>query len=179
MDMSDSEILNLSYQKPSVFGQLFDRYHKGFLRKAISSLAQKERAEDAVQETFVRIYKYGQKFLQSGGDFRAWSYKILHHAIVDEARKYSLELPLGEETENTLGHSEMQEESESANYVDSVFAKMDSAAREVLRFRFVLGKSFKEIARLFGITSSAARVRAFRAKKEFLEIHKKLNTYGK
>lgn len=176
MDQSDNEILMLSYKNPARFADLFDRHHGRFLAIAKKALGSRDLAEDAVQETFVRIYKYGKKFLGSGGDFRPWSNGILRNAIIDQARKkQAKEVPLTPEMENVLSTENNLAEMESRDSFNTVMRKLNAAAAEILNLRFVLGKSFKEIGRILGVGSSAARVRVFRAKKEFIEIHKELN----
>ena len=176
-DISDKEILELSYSHPSKFGILFDRYHKLFLATSTKNFLSKGEAEDAVQNTFIRIYKYGHTFLDREGEFKYWAFAILKNCTIDELKKRPRSTPMTEEMENVFGSSEMQEESESNNYMDSILAKMNSAGAEILKLRFVLGKSFKQISKILGINSSAARVRAYRAKKDFIAIHNKLNSY--
>ena len=176
-EMSDLEVLKKSYKQPALFGEIFDRYNKTFLKIARKSLRSEAEAEDAVQEAFVRIYKYGAKFVESHGDFKRWSYTILRNSIIDQVHKKGSEtVELSEEMESVLGSNEDYLEFESDNYIRSIFVRMSAAGSEILKMRFLLGKSFKEIARILEITSTAARVRVYRAKKEFMDIR---NEYGK
>ena len=178
--MSDSKILRLSYKRPSVFKQLFDRHNKRFLAIAKKSLSSREEAEDAVQETFIRVYRHGNKFLKSKGRFKEWSNAILKNCIIDQLRKRKLQtLPITEELEAVLEAPDEIASKESDNYFSSILSKMSSLAKEVLRLRFILGKSFKEIGKIMHTTSGAARVRVFRARKIFIEIHKGLDGYKK
>ncbi|MEK7642572.1 MAG: sigma factor-like helix-turn-helix DNA-binding protein, partial [Patescibacteria group bacterium] len=66
-------------------------------------------------------------------------------------------------------------EYESNNFLNSVFDKLDFISRDILKMRFVFGKSFKYIGRTLGISSGAARVRAHRAKKMFVETYKQMS----
>ena len=61
-NLPDEEILAISLVSPSAFEILVDRYQSAFLRKAGSIVKRKEEAEDATQETFVKIYLNGKKF---------------------------------------------------------------------------------------------------------------------
>ena len=172
--MSDNEILSLSYNKPGAFGQIFDRYQKRFLRAAKSSLGP-DAAEDAVQNAFIRIYKYGRKFLETGGNFRSWSNKILENCIKDQFVKQASTVGISEELESILEAPSDYPEYESVNFLQSVFQRIDGLSAEILQMRYVLGKSFKQISRILGISSGAARVRAYRAKKYFVETYKQVN----
>ena len=79
-----------------------------------------------------------------------------------------------EKMENAIPDPNQQygEVFENRNYMRFVMDKMDSAAAEILNLRYVLGKSFKEIAKLLNIKNSTARVRAYRSKKMFVQAYK-------
>jgi RNA polymerase sigma-70 factor, ECF subfamily len=173
--MSDAEILKTAYSSPGAFKELFDRHNKRFLNIARRSLSSKEEAEDAVQETFIRIYKHGEKFLESRGNFRNWSNTILKNCIIDQIRKRKASTSLSDELESVLASPDEGADQESQNYFSSVLGKMGSVASEILRLRYVLGKSFKEIGKIMSISSGSARVRAHRAKKAFVRLHNQLN----
>ncbi len=174
--MSDEEILKQSYKSPSMFGELFDKHSKRFLNIAMQSIGKgtvsKDRAEDIVQEVFVRIYKYGQKFLEKSADpkFLPWSNMILRNCIIDHYKKESGLSPLTEEMESTLEAPDEWQEFESENFFNSLLNKVDSVSAEVLRLRFSLGKSYKEIGKLLGVSAVAARVKIYRAKKEIIKF---------
>jgi RNA polymerase sigma-70 factor (ECF subfamily) len=174
--MDDKEILALSYKNPAKFAELFDRHYSRLFAIARRALNSKEEAEDAVQEAFLKIYKYGRKFSTQEGDFTYWSNAILRNLIIDQIRKNQRKaLPLTEEMESLLV-AEEGESAESANYFSSVINKIDKTAAEVLNLRFVLGQSFKEIGRMLGISSGAARVRVLRAKKQYIRIKNEIDT---
>jgi len=178
---ADKEILEASYKKPSLFGELFERYNKQFLKLAVQSLSSEEEAEDAVQEAFVRIYKHGKNFLTTKGNFKAWSYTILKNCVNDSLRRRyeKSAIIISDELESTLATEDTFGQYESENYINSILSKMDRVTARILKLRFVLGKSFKEIGRLVGTTSGAARVKAYRAKKEFIAIYDSFNINGK
>ena len=178
--MSDNEILALSYKEPARFADLFDRHNGRLLAIASKMTGSREESEDIVQETFVRIYKHGRKFLdnkkyEAGGNFSHWSNVILKNCILDNFRKRKTkEVALTDEIEATAKGEDEYALLESKNYLESVFSKLPQAAAEVLKLHYLFGKSFKEIGKRLGISSAAARVRAHRAKKYFLEIHHKI-----
>lgn len=176
-ELEDIEVLRLSYEQPGVFGELFDRHQSRFLAIAKMNLQELTASEDAVQNTFVRIYKYGKKFLQNQtqkGDFKSWSNQILANCIKDEARKRKFSVELSAELESVVAAESEFPEYESDNFLASVFSQMDAMSAKILEMRFVLGKSFKQIGKSLSISSGAARVRAYRAKKYFVETYKQL-----
>ena len=80
--------LILSYLEGEVeaFREMVDRYKAKAMALALNMLGNREDAEDACQETFIRIYFNLDKFdLQ--GSFRHWFYKILSNRCLDLLRK--------------------------------------------------------------------------------------------
>lgn len=178
--MSDEEILESSYKRPSRFGELFDRHYKRFITTAQKTLRSKDDAEDAVQEAFIRIYKYGKKFPQNGGNFRPWSNAILKNCLTDQINKYKKStVTFTEEMEAVTPSPDNEEatQNSSRNYIKFVLEKIGGATAEIINLRYVLGKSFKEIAKILHIKSSTARVRVHRSKKIFMQVYKQFNNY--
>lgn len=179
--MSDEEILKFSYKRPSHFGKLFDRHHKRFMRIARKALRSKDDAEDAVQEAFIKIYKYGKKFSLNGGKFKSWTNTILKNCIADQINKYkNNDISLTNEIENvTPDLSRFNDNAngvfDNKNYVQFILKKVGGAAAEIINLRFILGKSFKEIAKILNIKNGTARVRVHRSKKIFIETYKQFN----
>lgn len=173
--MSDEEILKTSYSRPGKFGELFDRHNKRFLSIAKKTLRSQEDAEDVVQETFVRIYKYGKKFSENNGKFRPWANTILKNCLTDQINKYkNATTSLTNEMQEIIPDPN-QEIFEDKSYVQFVLNKIGGITAEIINLRYVLGKSFKEIAKTLHINSGAARVRVHRSKKIFIQAYKQFN----
>jgi RNA polymerase sigma-70 factor (ECF subfamily) len=178
VDMSDEEILEASYKNPARFGEIFDRHSRRFLKIAKRSLRSPDDAEDAVQSAFVKIYKYGRTFSFERGKFSSWANSILKNCITDQIKKYEREsVSLSPEMENMVASEEV-DPNRDRNYVEFVLKKLGKSSAEVLRLRYMLGHSFKQIGKMLNIKSGAARVRAYRAKKEFEAIYNQYNLYG-
>src|SRR5262245_55796805 len=86
--LTDAQVLRDSQNEPWMFSVLVDRYQEAFLRRATYILRSEESAEDAVQETFLKIYKYGPRFSErEGASFNSWGYRILTNVCYDLAEK--------------------------------------------------------------------------------------------
>jgi RNA polymerase sigma-70 factor (ECF subfamily) len=181
--MSDEEILKLSYKRPAQFSELFDRHYKRFMRVAKRTLRSEDDAEDAVQETFIRIYKYGKNFPKNGGKFVPWANAILKNCMADRINKYkNVPSSLTDEMEAIIPSTDLNPEEisvneNSKNYVQFVLKKIGGATAEILNLRYVLGKSFKEIAKIMNIKNSTARVMIHRSKKVFIQTYEEFNNY--
>lgn len=69
--------------------------HLPALYRLACQIAGIDRAEDLVQEAFLRAFTHFDQF-QAGTNCRAWLCRILHNAWVSEWRKTRLELPVGD-----------------------------------------------------------------------------------
>lgn len=171
---SDEEILALSKNQPYLFGILLDRYQTAFLRKAQSVLGSKEDAEDVMQETFIKIYRYADKFqVQEGASFKSWGYKILLNTAFTRYQKMkkhrgAIFNPDPEWYEVMADTKTQQfEKDENKDYLSSVFSRMPEHLGRVLKLHFIEGLPQEEIAQIEGVSVGAIKTRVHRAKKEF------------
>ena len=177
-DLSDEEVLSFSVSKPDVFGIIIKRYEEAFLRKAKSILKGKEDAEDAVQETFIKIYLNALKFqIQEGASFKSWGYKILvntsftYYQKLKKKRIHSVELTdeMYKVIEDPHSKGALAKK-EMADYVASVLTKLPKTLSRVLSLHFIERRPQKEIAKMDNISVGAVKTRIYRAKKEFKKI---------
>ena len=170
--ISDGEILRQSLSRPWMFSMLVQKYQKPFLRKSIKVLHSKEAAEDAVQDTFLKIYKNAQKFSEKrNASFNSWAYKILLNTCYDEvARKKKANLETFEFADLDSIVPMQTEDTATVSYVQSVLQKMPKNLSHFLKLYFFEEKSQKEIAEEQGMTEVAVRSRIHRAKKYFKNI---------
>ncbi len=177
--LCDEEVLERSFSQPWYFEILVERYQEAFLRKSLSVVHSKEEAEDIVQETFLRVYKYGKSFKEKeGASFKSWAYTILRNTCYGHYTKrkaeqslvtyvdfseYDFAEALPEETGGT----------ETERHVGAILRLMPESFANVLRLYFLEEKSQKEIAKIENISNEAVRVRIHRAKKFWREISTK------
>lgn len=180
-NLSDEELFSLSLSTPSLFGRIFDRYHKVFIRKAKHITKNEDMAEDVVQDTFVKIYRFGDKFTPNGiGSFKAWAYKILmntaftHYEKIKSKETVLLSTELSEILPDDMVEKE-QIGRETRNYVISIFSRMPKHFSNILNEFFIKGKSQEEIARENNISLSAVKVRIYRAKESFRQSATTIN----
>jgi RNA polymerase sigma-70 factor (ECF subfamily) len=68
------------------FQELYDRHAGGALRVARAVCRDTGRAEDAVQEGFLSIWKGRADYRSASGTFRAWSMRIVQNRAIDSVR---------------------------------------------------------------------------------------------
>jgi RNA polymerase sigma-70 factor (ECF subfamily) len=158
-----------------MFGILVDRYEVAFLRKGLYMLHSQDLAEDAVQETFLKIYKYAHKFsYRKGASFRSWAYKILTNTCLslssrrasDTARVRNLDFADLDTASSTSDYTAK----EQVSFVRSVLSRLPRKLSRLLHLYFFEEKSYEEIAVLEQVSLSSVRSGLHRAKKQFKDI---------
>ncbi len=179
--MSDEEIIVSAIETPSQFKVLLDRYEAAFLRYARRYLGR-DGADDAVAETFIKIYLHAARFAPAGeGSFRAWAYRILKHTVISTARaeRRRMAIPLGAVANVLSDTRALSEEREGwRDLVARILYRLPRQLAIVLRRRFYQGETCAEIAMAEGISVAAAKMRLHRAKKEFKKISYELCPSG-
>lgn len=69
------------------FVRLFDRYAPTAIALAQTILRQRHLAEDAVQETFLAVWRDPHRYRAERGTVRAWLMSAVHHRAVDLVRR--------------------------------------------------------------------------------------------
>ena len=87
---SDQELMQaLLHRAVSALEQLYDRHHRMALAIAYRVLGDSSLAEDAVQESFLAVWRRPDQFRADRGSFRAWLMGIVRHRAIDIARRRS------------------------------------------------------------------------------------------
>ncbi|MDO8423988.1 MAG: RNA polymerase sigma factor [bacterium] len=177
--LPDAQVLQGSQSQPWMFGILVDRYQAAFLRKAVYILRSPDLAEDAVQETFIKIYKYASKFSERGNaSFSSWAYKILTNTCYDHASRKVRDSERVKVIDSSdldiAGSVDGREALGQASFVHSILARLPGNLSRLLSLYFFEDKTYEEIAVLEDISLSAVRSGLHRAKKKFKDIAVKI-----
>jgi len=183
---TDERLLKESIEKPALFSELVERYEKQFFRKAVSILRNSEDAEDAVQETFVKIYRFADSF-EEGKDrsFSSWAYSILINTSITfynkQKKKRERSTALSDELEAVTedkGALRMFEEYIEKDYIKFLLKKLPLMLRRTMSLYAFRGLSMGELAREEHVTEGVVRTRLFRAR-ELLKKYLKEGDYDK
>lgn len=178
---TDEELLRVSLKNPNAFEHLMIRHQREFLSRAQAVVKSRDDAEDIVQETFVRVYRFAPKFSESSGTFRAWSITILMNVARTKYQKAVKErgtfVHLEDEhyaslpDTNRTDHEIYLDREE----VKRVLDKVDAETAEILTLAYLEGLPYEEIAELKAISVGAVKARVHRAK---LAVRNALGTQG-
>jgi RNA polymerase sigma-70 factor (ECF subfamily) len=133
---------------------------------AYSVLRNREDAEDAAQETFLRLSR--QRNLAEIRDVRLWLARVAWRVAVERTRKHH-EVP-AEETlmeavaDTAPGAEQVVLERQMKELLDRMIAGLPRELREVVLLTTVQEMSSADVAEVLGIPEGSVRQRMFRAR---------------
>jgi RNA polymerase sigma-70 factor (ECF subfamily) len=147
-------------------------HSRAVYRIAYSVLRNQHDAEDATQETFVRLLRYGKrKQLASVRDLRAWLASVVWHVALDRRRRVS-EISLDEVAEAVSGlraagaSADVIAESEQMKWLPArLIDGLPRHLRDTLTLSLVDELSSPEMAAVLGIPEGPVRERLWRARR--------------
>jgi len=184
-ELDDSELVGQYLEgQRFAFHELVSRYQERLLNFIYRTIGDRDRAEDLVQETFVRVYRHLHRFDQSK-KFSTWIYTIASNLAKNELRNRSRNpLVLFQAIKKNWEADHRPLEWEDTTYSpDDLFRKrhlrekVEAAVEELPehhRVVFVLremeGKTYEEISEITGVTLGTVKSRLNRARNRFAQI---------
>jgi RNA polymerase sigma-70 factor, ECF subfamily len=182
-----SEAVMLARTNEDVLESAVREHARLAYRIAYSVLRNHHDAEDATQETFIRVLRYRKK-LEGVRDAKMWLARIAWRVAVERSKKPP-EVSLTEkDTEDAAVQlrSQLASAEESAvgsqmsSLLSSLIAALPEQLRDALRLSTVNELSPAEIAEVLEISEASVRSRLFRARQILKEKLSALeNGYGK
>lgn len=170
--------------QPRAFEALVDRYQSRLLNFIYRTVGDRERAEDLVQEAFIRVHRHLARFDRSK-KFSTWIYTIASNLAKNELRNRSRnpivlfqtmtsgwddeERPL--EFEDTQSRpDDLFRKRHVRALVEQTVAQLPKHHREVFVLRELEGRSYEEIAEITRCNLGTVKSRLNRARSSFAEI---------
>ncbi|MDQ3556168.1 MAG: sigma-70 family RNA polymerase sigma factor [Gemmatimonadota bacterium] len=166
------------------FTELVERYQSRLLNFVYRTTGDRERAEDLVQETFIRVYRHLHRFDQSK-KFSTWVYTIASNLAKNELRNRSRnplvlfqtlksnwsadERPL-EWEDNTYRPDDLFRKRHLREMVESAVSELPDHHRTVFVLREMEGKTYEEIAEITSCNLGTVKSRLNRARNNFAQI---------
>ncbi|MCX7909118.1 MAG: RNA polymerase sigma factor [Ignavibacteria bacterium] len=142
------------------FHILYSHYSQKVYRFCLRMLGSKEKAEDAFQETFIKVFENAKSFRSD--NFGPWLFTIARHVCLNMIR---LEKPYQEVNDNSLKLSYVNNSDFGLkDFVQRAIMQLPISLREALLLREYEEYSYEEIARILDIGISLAKIRVHRAR---------------
>lgn len=150
------------------FAQLITRYQARIFHTTFRMLKNREDAEEAAQDTFVRAYRGLAKFREDA-TFSTWLYRICYNVCLNYLEKkrtarprpaaVALEhLPAAEAPDHDFAQRER------AALVEQVMTNMPDHFRNVLILYHTQQLPYQEIAEILGLPLNTVKTHLFRAR---------------
>lgn len=166
------------------FQELVERYQTRLLNFIYRTIGDRDRAEDLVQEVFIRVYRHLHRFDRSK-KFSTWVYTIASNLAKNELRNRSRS-PLvlfqtiqGSNDEEdrpvqfedtTSRPDDMYRKRHLRDLVEQTVAQLPEHHRQVFVLRELEGKSYEEIAEITDCNLGTVKSRLNRARTAFAAI---------
>ena len=166
------------------FQELVERYQSRLLNFIYRTIGDREKAEDLVQEVFIRVYRHIHRFDRSK-KFSTWVYTIASNLAKNELRNRSRsplvffqtirknwqddDRPLQFE-DTTARPDDMYRKRHLRELVEETVAKLPEHHRQVFVLRELEGKSYEEIAEITDCNLGTVKSRLNRARNAFASI---------
>jgi RNA polymerase sigma-70 factor (ECF subfamily) len=170
----------------AAFEQLVKRYDRKLLRIAQHVTHNREDAQDAVQEAFLKAFQKLDQFREDS-TFSTWLIRItLNQSLmkVRKQRRLTREISLGQESETDVLPMEVTDWSPNpeqrylASELRDILVDALNGLRPILRTVFVLrdieGLSTVQTAQALNVSHTAVKARLWRAR---LQLRERLNQY--
>lgn len=143
------------------FKALYDEYVHKALGTSVNIVKNREMAKEAVQETFIRVFKYIGQFDESKA-FDPWFFQILinecNRILAKEAKVTRLHRSIGEDEEFAAAEKVYYRELKEA------IANLPEMYRVPIILKYLQGFSEKEIAEVLNINQNTIKTRLKKGK---------------
>jgi RNA polymerase sigma-70 factor (ECF subfamily) len=168
------------------FQEIADRYQTRLLNFVYRTIGDREKAEDLVQEVFIRVYRHLHRF-DASKKFSTWIYTIASNLAKNELRNRSRNPLVLFQTirKNWQDEERPLQFEDSSSRPDDLFRKRHLRAlveeataqlpehhRQVFVLRELEGKSYEEIAEITSTNLGTVKSRLNRARSSFADIIK-------
>jgi len=155
------------------FASLVDAYQGPVFNLCYRMLDNREEAEDAAQETFLKAYRALNRY-DSSRKFINWILAIASNHCIDRIRRRRLQLFSFDEVVPMEDQHVLQPEvavyqNEFQQAVQELIAELDHKDRAAVVLRYWYDMSYDEIADSLDLTVSAVKSRLHRARKQLAD----------
>jgi RNA polymerase sigma-70 factor (ECF subfamily) len=126
---------------------------------AVRSLADPGLAEEAVQETFLRAWRAGERFDPQIGSLRTWLFAILRNVVIDLGRARASRPTVAEGgIEPTV---EPFDEALLSWQIEEAMRRIGEQHRQVLVETYYRGRPYAEVAEQLGVPEGTVKSRVY------------------
>jgi RNA polymerase sigma-70 factor (ECF subfamily) len=147
---------------------VYAAYGSELFRFAMRALRDRELAEEAVQETFVKAWRAADRFDEALGSLRTWLFAIARNVVIDESRGRAARPALPDIVTSAVEPSFVDETFDQmlvAWQVEDALRRLSGVHRAVLIEVHYNSRPYSEVAAQLGVPVGTVKSRLFYALK--------------
>ncbi|MBE7559641.1 sigma-70 family RNA polymerase sigma factor [bacterium] len=184
-NLTDEELMTLCREGDGrALEVLFGRFQQPIYNFCLRFLRDPGRAEDVLQETFLRLYSNRGNW-EPEARFASWAFRIARNLCVDEVRRYwnrqvfpesqlALEGEVADFLDNQVGPAvdprDSLDQEKIGRIIEEAVGRLSEEQREVVILSKYHGLSYPEIAEILSVSPESVKQRAYRAHLRLREI---------
>ncbi|MEO8538558.1 MAG: RNA polymerase sigma factor [bacterium] len=151
--------------RDDALGVLYDRYHRQCFSFGLRILGGEQDAEEAVQETFVRVWRSAAQYDSSRAGVASWVLSITRNLCIDEIRRRRRrvpELPTLEGALEVASSDRTDLEAERGiigGQVRDALGSLTSEQRSAIELVYFHGLTSQEVGRILAVPAPTVRSR--------------------
>ena len=164
----------------AAFEDIVRAHEKTVYHLALRQLGNREDAEDAAQEVFLKAYT-GLSSFRGDSKLSVWLYRITNNVCIDFLRRRRETVSLSQENEEgeplelelpdeRFDPAALTERKDLRERIGKALDALPPEAREILLLRELGGQSYDEIAATLGLDLGTVKSRIFRARKKLCAL---------
>jgi RNA polymerase sigma-70 factor (ECF subfamily) len=151
---------------------LIERSQTGLYRFCLYLTGDPRLSEDLCQDTYVKVLQK-LKSLRKASDFRGWLYRTAKNLYIDQWRRAKRHEPIPLDSAEERHGTRVERMPELVLEIRAALSSLDLENQVLLLLIDQQGHSYKEAARVLGISVAAVTSRIYRARRAFLEAYEK------
>lgn len=157
---------------------LICRYQDFAFNLSLKILGNRQNAEEAVQDSFVKAIK-ALKAFKGTSTFKTWFYRIVYNTAINRGRKglFHKNIPIETIEESQLADDENEEtnlydQRFQRLQINAAFDKLKPENRIIVTLYYLENFSLEEIAEVMLLSTNVVKIRLHRSR-ELLKVHLK------
>ena len=171
----------------AAFEEIVRAHEKVVYHMALQTLGNREDAEDAAQDVFLKAYTSLKSF-RGESKISVWLYRITNNVCIDMLRRRKETVSLSGNEGEEAGEIELPDENSDPaalaqrrdlqEHLAAALQHLPQDQREAFLLRAVAELSYDEIAQTLGLDLGTVKSRIFRARKKLCEILEKNGNFS-
>lgn len=150
------------------FELLVERYQHKVYRLALSLLREPDRAEDAAQDAFLKIWR-ALALYDGSAALSTWIYAIARNTILNQLRRDSYRKTEALDGEDPAGVSATGHLTLAMD-CDAILSRLPEVSRQVMTLFYMQERSCEEVAEMLGMPVGTVKSHLHRARKQAAEM---------